>query len=81
MNIVVFGVLLIILIVGIYILKNVIKIIGLIVFLGLVLWFLDSNNIIEIKHEGDNVSLSEGTNAPKNIYNKENTHDGKTDSK
>lgn len=81
MNIIVFGVLLIILIVGIYILKNVIKIIGLIVFLGLVLWFLDSNNIIEIKHEGDNISLSEGTNAPKNIYNKENTHDGKTDSK
>lgn len=72
MNIVVFVVLLIILVVGIYILKNVIKIIGLIIFLGLILWFLDSNNIIEIKHEGDNVSLSEGTNTPKNIYKKEN---------
>lgn len=72
MNIVVFVVLLIILVVGIYILKNVIKIIGLIIFLGLILWFLDSNNIIEIKHEGDNVSLNEGTNAPKNIYKKEN---------
>lgn len=72
MNIVVFVVLLIILVVGIYILKNVIKIIGLIIFLGLILWFLDSNNIIEIKHEGDNVSLSEGANAPKNIYKKEN---------
>lgn len=72
MNIVVLAVLLIILVIGIYILKNVIKIIGLVIFLGLILWFLQSNNIIEIKHEGDNVSLSEGTNAPKNIYKKEN---------
>lgn len=67
MNIVVFGFLLIVLIIGIYILKNVIKIIGLVILLGLIVWFLQSNNIINIKHSGDNVTISEGTNAPKKM--------------
>lgn len=54
-----FLVLLVVLIVGIYILKSVIKIALLIAVLALFLWFLDSNNIIDIRHTGDNVTVSQ----------------------
>ena len=65
MSLTMFLVLLVVLIIGIYILKSVIKIALLVAVLGLFLWFLDSNNIIDIRHTGDNVTVSDGKNATK----------------
>lgn len=49
----------------IYIAKSVFKIVLSLCVLGLFLWFLDSNNIIDIRHKGDNVTVSDGKNATK----------------
>lgn len=59
MNLIYLLFLIFVIVIGISILKNVIKIIGMLLILAAVVWFLDREGLIEVKHSDNGQTIVE----------------------
>lgn len=59
MNLIYLLFLIFVIVIGISILKNVIKIIGMLLILAAVVWFLDREGLIEVKHSNSGQTIVE----------------------
>lgn len=59
MNLIYLLFLIFVIVIGVFILKNVIKIIGLLFILAAVVWFLDREGLIEVKHSSNGQTIVE----------------------
>lgn len=59
MNLIYLLFLIFVIIIGISILKNLIKIIGMLLILAAVVWFFDKEGLIEIKHSSNGQTIVE----------------------